>query len=430
MAIPQSPFPETAVESSRPDPDRALVEDKPTHVWILSAAQIASWGALYYTFAVISEPMQLELGWDKATINGAWSVALLLTGLSGFPIGLLLDRIGGRFVMTAGSLAGFVCLALWSTTHTIWSFYLICIGLGMAMSASLYEAGFAVLTQRYPSTYQKQISRMSLIGGLTPTIFIPLTGLLVNICGWRSALVVLSVVPLVVCFPIHFLLLKERISDGGRAPRRYRENAVTSNAALRDALRHPTFWLLLITFTIHSVLASAIIFHIIPLLKERNFNDATINGAYMMIGPAQIFGRFALIYLQQHFRMTTIGIVTFLAIPTALGMLIALPSTSATVFAVISLYGLGNGLYTIVRGTSVPDLLGLAGYGSINGAQTLVIRIGGATAPFCIALAWDRIGSYGPIVEVLLSMGVVAAVSYIAAVHMARRHVQSRAFKR
>jgi hypothetical protein len=87
-------------------------------------------------------------------------------------------------------------------------------------------------------------------------------------------------------------------------------------------------------------------------------------------------------------------------------------------------------VYTIVRGTSVPDLLGRAGYGSINGAQTLVIRIGGATAPFCIALAWDRIRSYGPIVEVLLAMGVVAALSYIAAVHMAGRHVQSRTFKR
>ena len=40
-------------------------------VGLLSLAQLISWGALYYSFAIVSVPIERDLGWDKATINGA-----------------------------------------------------------------------------------------------------------------------------------------------------------------------------------------------------------------------------------------------------------------------------------------------------------------------------------------------------------------------
>ena len=61
-------------------------------VALLSFAQLISWGALYYSFAVVAGPIERDLGWDKTTVNGAWSVGLLVTGLAAFPVGVLLDR--------------------------------------------------------------------------------------------------------------------------------------------------------------------------------------------------------------------------------------------------------------------------------------------------------------------------------------------------
>lgn len=96
------------------------------------------------------------MGWDKATVNGAWSIGLLFTGLAAFPVGIFLDRLGGRIIMTGSTLLGVACLLLWSNTEHLSTLYVVCIGLGIAMSGSLYEAGFAVLTRRFPTTYTDQ----------------------------------------------------------------------------------------------------------------------------------------------------------------------------------------------------------------------------------------------------------------------------------
>jgi MFS family permease len=148
-------------------------------VGLLSLAQFISWGALYYSFAIVSVPIERDLGWDKATVNGAWSIGLLFTGLAAFLVGIFLDRLGGRIIMTGGTLLGVACLLLWSNTEHLSTLYVVCIGLGIAMSGSLYEAGFAVLTRRFPTTYTDQISRLTLVGGLAPTIFVPVAARLV-----------------------------------------------------------------------------------------------------------------------------------------------------------------------------------------------------------------------------------------------------------
>jgi len=396
----------------------ALSEEPKGHlVWLLSLAQIVSWGALYYSFALVSDAMQRDVGLDKVTLNGAWSIALLLTGLCGFPVGTILDRIGGRTVMTSGSLIGVLSLALWSKVNDAPTMYLVCVGLGIGMSACLYEAGFAVLTQRFPKTFRNQIVRMSLVAGLTPTIFIPVTAFLISHFGWRHALQLLSLAVLFTSLPIHFIFLK----TGSKLTRHsYRSNAAASNQALRQAIQRPTFWLLLVSFTLYSVLVSSILFHIIPLLRERNVAEYTITLAYMSIGPAQVIGRVGLMFLQRFVKMTVAGILTFLMLPVGLIALLVYPPKAIVVFFVLIAYGVGNGLYTIVRGTAVPDLLGLEGYGAINGAHTLAIRIGGALGPYSVALAWNALQSYDLIIWGFLVLSLLSALSYAAAVFTAK----------
>lgn len=92
-------------------------------VGLLSLAQLISWGALYYSFAIVSVPIERDLGWDKATVNGAWSIGLLFTGLAAFPVGIFLDRLGSRIIMTGGTLLGVACLLLWSNTEHLSTLY-------------------------------------------------------------------------------------------------------------------------------------------------------------------------------------------------------------------------------------------------------------------------------------------------------------------
>ena len=49
----------------------------------LSVAETVSWGILYYGFSVFIRPMESELGWSRAQVTGAFSLALLVSGHRG-----------------------------------------------------------------------------------------------------------------------------------------------------------------------------------------------------------------------------------------------------------------------------------------------------------------------------------------------------------
>ena len=70
----------------------------------LSMLQLISWGSVYYSFALLLEPVERELGLSRAESSLAFSLALLAEGLGAYPVGRWIDRGHERLVMTSGSL--------------------------------------------------------------------------------------------------------------------------------------------------------------------------------------------------------------------------------------------------------------------------------------------------------------------------------------
>ena len=71
----------------------------------LAVTETISWGVLYYAFAVLLVPMRVDLGLSTATLTGAFSLAVAVTGLAALPAGRWVDRHGARALMTVGSIA-------------------------------------------------------------------------------------------------------------------------------------------------------------------------------------------------------------------------------------------------------------------------------------------------------------------------------------
>src|SRR5215211_5051919 len=97
--------------------------------WIIVAAlavtELTSWGVQYYAFAVFLRPMETDLGWSRSAMTGAFSLALLVSGLVALPMGKWLDRHGPRLLMTVGSGAATVLVLAWSRVESLPFFYLI-----------------------------------------------------------------------------------------------------------------------------------------------------------------------------------------------------------------------------------------------------------------------------------------------------------------
>ena len=108
-------------------------------VWALAVTETISYGVLYYSFAAFLLPMQHSLGFSQATLTGAFSLSVLLTGVGAVPAGAWLDCCGARGLMTAGSLLGAGCVVVWARAGDVAGLYLAFAGIGLAGAAVQYS---------------------------------------------------------------------------------------------------------------------------------------------------------------------------------------------------------------------------------------------------------------------------------------------------
>lgn len=382
-------------------------------VWGVAIAQLVSWGTQFYAFALYVVPMEQSLGWSRTELNAALSIGLLVSGLMAVPVGAWIDRVGGRALMTGGSLLAAALLALWPLVETLWLFYALWTVLGLAIAATFYDAAFAVMTRSFPQDYRRAITALTLVGGLASTAFIPLTHVLIERMGWQNSLYVLAAFN-VLCAAIHASLIPRA------TPATQRLADVSNGAGLRAALRRPSFWALALSFTLNALTFTALIFHLVPLLSERGLPMDLIVAGFTLIGPMQVAGRILLVTFGRKLSIGAIGSLVLLAYP-AIVVILMLPASATSLFAFAIVYGLANGTVTIIRGVIVADYYGQQSYGAISGAITMPTNMARAAAPFLAALIWQAAGGYGPVLWALLGVAIVSAVCFWLAVALERR---------
>ncbi len=380
----------------------------------LSLAQLVSWGSVFYAFALFMAPMSAELGWTKPELTAAYSLGLVASGLCAVPAGRLIDLGYGRLVMTGGSLVAAALLALWSQVESLTTFVLLWIGLGVTMSAVLYEPGFAVLMFRLGPLSRRAITFMTLVGGFASTVFMPLTHLLIEALGWRGALLALAAINLAVCVVIHALVIPPQARPQGTA-----RPAPPSGA--RRVLRQAAFWGFVGTCVLQGVISTGIPIHLIPLLVERGIGLDGAVAIYALIGPAQVAARFGIALGGQQLSLRLVGLVTMALTVLAAALLPWISGGWGVATAAALVWGASNGLMTILRALLPPELFGREDYGAIQGLIGMPVTFAKASAPFAFGALWAWSGSYDAVMTVWIALAFGAAVCFAATLLAARR---------
>jgi MFS family permease len=393
-----------------------------TILWMLSIGQLVTWGLVYYTFPLFVVPMEKQLGWSRDQLYGALSAGLLVAGLCSIPVGAWIDRGHGRLLMTGGSLLAALLLVVWSQIDSLPMFYLVWLGLGACQSATLYEPAFAVITRVYGPRYRQAILIMTFLGGLASTFGIPFAQLLIDRITWRPTLEVMAVIILGVGLLIHWPFVpgpKEVATPIGDMPRPASDRR--KKGPLAAAVRVPAFWGLVVAFAGYGLAFSAMSFHLIPLLAERKVETGVIMAIIALIGPMQVVGRVLLMAAQRHITSIQLGALIYFAFPISMGMLALGISDVYGLILFAIIYGVANGLVTILRGMAVPEFIGPEGYGVVSGALTMPTNVMRAAGPLMAAFAWSALGNYTPVLWGLAAIMLVAAAGFAAAALLARR---------
>jgi MFS family permease len=354
------------------------------------------------------EPVERELGLTRAQSSLAFSLALLAEGLFAYPVGRWIDRGHERVVMTGGSVLVAACLVLHSFVTGLAGFYLVWAALGAALAATLYNPVFAVITRRFPFDFRRAIITMTFLGGLASTVFIPLSAWLIQELGWRHALWVLAAINLLVCAPLHAVQLRG-------APRAPAEGRAATAQSPSVYLRSTPFLLIGVFVVFTMAVAAALPAHMISLLRGNGLAEAWVIAIPASIGVIQVLGRLLLFFFEHRFDLHQANRLIPVLIPLGIAALLAGAGHAWAALLFVLLYGLGNGMLTIVKGTAIAQYVNREHVASLNGALGLPSAIARGVAPFLLGVLWTPEAGYRHGLWLLLALGVAAVLALFAA---------------
>jgi MFS family permease len=353
----------------------------------LGITQIVSWGTTLYALGVLGKPIVADTGWSQSLVFGGLTVGLLVSSAISTLVGRLIDRRGGQQIMALGSLLMAVGLVLLSLVHNPATYLLAWAFLGVAMRMTLYDAAFAALVQVTPSRGRRAISYLTLFGGFASSVFWPIGHALTSAYGWRTTLVIFAVINLLVCLPLHWLgLARRETAEQAEQARAADASAVAPAPPLEGAQRILAMALFSVIVAAGAVVFGALAVHLVPLLEATGLAVGTAVFVASLKGAAQVAGRVWDLTLARKWHPIDVGRVSVAFMPLSFLVLMLGNASFTTALAFTLLFGISNGLVTIMRGAVPLALFGPKGYGEVLGILATPYLLLAAVAP--AAFAW------------------------------------------
>src|SRR5450631_3698275 len=318
----------------------------------LGLTQIISWGALYYSIAVLGASMRDELGLSAGALFGAYSLSLLLSALAAPLVGRSIDRYGGRRVMSVGSVTAGLALFAIAHAHSATVLYAAWALAGVAMAMTLYDAAFATLSQHSGTSYRTALTALTLMGGLASTVFWPTSLKGLEWVGWRDTLVFFALLQFLVCLPLHLAF----VPRGAAATSPAKAGAAHGDSALPARSRRIAFVALAAAFAFNGFIVSVLTVHLINILQRQGLTLETAVWIGSFFGPMQVAGRILEFLVGRRFASRTVGMLALGTLVVSICVLLALDGQIAVALLFAVLFGFSNGVVTIVRGTVPAEL--------------------------------------------------------------------------
>ena len=369
----------------------------------MGITQILAWGSTYYLPAVLAAPIARDTGWSITSVVGGLSWGMLVAGATSPAVGRHIDRHGGRVAMTLSSGLLAVGIATMGVAENLATYYFAWSLIGIAMASGLYDAAFSTLGRLLGGGARTSITGLTLLGGFASTLGWPAMAAMEEWLGWRGTCLCIAAVHLLIGLPVHALM----IPGSERQPLRPvvigNEETATRTPRQSSAL----FMLIGMMLTILALVVSSVSVHLLDTLKQLGIVTAVALAIGMVIGPSQVAARIAEFSLGRNLHPTWSARVGVLLCLLGLGLLIS--GTPWLAFIAIALYGAGNGILTIARGTLPLALFGAEGYGSRMGLLARPVLIAQACGPILAALVLDNLGP-APLLSLLCCLMLVCAV--------------------
>jgi len=359
-------------------------------------------------------------------LSAIYLIATLIAGLTLPYIGGLTDRFGLRrsALVATVAMAG-VCLWASQTQGIVMLF------LGFVMLRIMGPGTLVLLANNTLATWfdrrlglASALMQVSMAGAMA---FVP-AGMvwLIDTFGWRGAYLWLAGILAAGLLPLLAVFYRASPSVLGLMPdgeRRLRAAATSDPSSclqlksnvvgmtLQQARHHRAYWILLAATAIWAVIGTGLVFHLEALFHSHGLEKTASARAmtYMAIGMGamQIVGglmadRFAL----RGLLATAVGLIAVSCVMLAAGR-------ASLLTPGLSVYGLAQGLMSIVAATAWARYFGRAHLGKIRGMSLTAAIAGSGLGPLLMGVSDDYLGGFEPSLWLFAGTALVIAVAGI-----------------
>lgn len=381
-------------------------------------------GAISSGFPRFFEPIRMDLGFSAARMGLVFGLARAEGGMGGPLVGWLVDKYGARPMIFFGGLVAGIGLMLVSRADSYWEFVFLFAGVvSVGKTAALGQTLMAAVNQWFIRRKALALSTLMTAFAAGGAFVVLLLDLGISHLGWRSTVFFTGLFIALLTLPVSLVMRSKPEDMGlrpdGDAPLVRAAGGVgqpvpaETDFTVRQAMRTPTFWLLLGGVITRVTATNAIIVHIFPILALKGLDPSTatifVSAMFLMAIPLRFLlgvagGRFA--PRKMLFWGMNLGAVGLFA-------LWGMPGIPGVVVFVVGL-AVVEGI-TSVNWLMIGDYFGRSRFASLMGAMSVFHNIGLAIAPVFAGYVKDTTGSYELVLLTFAPMFVLSGFLFALA---------------
>ncbi|MDA0232512.1 MAG: MFS transporter [Chloroflexi bacterium] len=257
----------------------------------MASAAAVSMGMGSLNFGLFIKPMGDELGISRATFGWASTARQVSSaGTSPF-VGSLLDRFGSRVMLPVSAAITVAAMIGLGYMHSAWQLIALFSLMGLVgMSGPGALVTTVPVMKWFVRNRGKAIAYTSLGVPLGALIFLPLTQVLIDAWGWRTAWIVLGIIGGAIIIPLSIIFVRRQPEDMGLQPDGDVAEEVEEGSdptapvfagerswTTAEAVRSPVFWRLVAVFSLVALGVGTVGVHRIPAFQDRGLDAGVIS---------------------------------------------------------------------------------------------------------------------------------------------------------
>lgn len=345
----------------------------------------------FYAIQNLFKPLNDAFGWGRADVSIAITLMAVANFFTSYLAGRITDKFGSRPVaLVSGLLLAVALFGITLNNGNLMQFWVSFFLMTVAAAGTLPLTYTRTVNQWFDKSRGLALG-LTLLGTSFAAMTLPfLYKMGIDAFGWKGVFYIAIAIILIGWLPIFLVLFKDRSASDQAAARE-----LATGMSLGEAAKTGAFWKMGIAFFLVTFAMSGIAIHIVAMLGDNGVARDDAVKIASLLGVSILVSRLAVGYLIDKMPAQPIAAACF-AVPAIGCYLLMGGGHGPAAFAVI-LVGVALGAELDLIAFFTSRYFGMKNYGRIYGWQYVFYTLGAGISPLAFGIAYDRLGSYDPV---------------------------------